>query len=64
MTEESGVTTAGGFTDELRSLLAEAHRNGVDIEGGWLVQSPSEEMPDWDIEIWQVEHTDEGTDES
>ncbi|MFC6824559.1 hypothetical protein [Halopelagius fulvigenes] len=64
MTRESGVTTAGGFTDALGDLLEEAHRNGVDIEGGWLVQSSAEEVPDWDIEIWRVEHADEETSES
>lgn len=63
MTNERGVTTAGGFTDELRELLEEAHRNGVEIEGGWLVQSPAEGVPDWDVEIWRVEHADQETDE-
>lgn len=63
MTREQGgdVTTAGEFRDELRSLLSEATENGVDVEGGWLVQSWAEEIPDWDIEIWRVEHADTET---
>lgn len=58
---EGEVTTAGEFTDELRGLLSEAAENGVDVEGGWLVQSPAEETQDWDIEIWRVEHADTET---
>ena len=63
MTEEreGDVTTTGEITDELRSLLSEATENGVDVEGGWLVRSPAEETPDWDIEIWRVEHADAET---
>lgn len=60
MTRERGktVTTTGAFTDELQSLLSEAVENGIDVEGGWLVQSPSDERPDWDVEIWRVERGD------
>lgn len=63
MTKNCGgeITTTGEFTDELRSLLSEAIENGVDVEGGWLVQSLDEETPDWDIEIWRVQHTDRKT---
>lgn len=63
MTREQGggVSTAGEFTDELRRLLSEATENGVDVEGGWLVRSRDEETPDWDVEIWRVEHADAET---
>jgi hypothetical protein len=61
MTNETGRDAAAveRFTEALREAVAEAYRNGVDVEGGWLVRSSARDVPDWDIEIWRVEHAED-----
>lgn len=37
----------------LRSLLIQAHVNGIDVEGGWdCTNGP--EHPDWDVVVTEV----------
>lgn len=47
--------------EALSELLQSAYENGIDPEGGWVVQGDSDE-PDWDIHITKVQRTP--TDES
>ncbi|MGA9399372.1 hypothetical protein [Haladaptatus sp.] len=52
------VTTADRFTALLEATLAAAYRNDIDVEGGWLIESASSDIPNWDIEIWRTENPD------
>lgn len=52
------VTTTDRFTALLEATLATAYRNDIDVEGGWLIESPSSDVPNWDIEIWRTENPD------
>lgn len=49
-----GPTTKQEFTSRLDSLLRSAHRNGVEIEGGWAVRTDETNQPDWGVEIYEV----------
>jgi hypothetical protein len=56
MTNETDIVvdSSDRFTAVLEAALANAHRNDVDVEGGWLIESSSSDGPNWDIEIWQA----------
>lgn len=62
MSEPKRVETTDRFAAELAALVTAAHRNGVAVEGGWLVRTP-EDVPNWDVEIWRVEESDASEDE-
>ncbi len=57
MTDETDIVvdSSDRFTAVLEAALAAAHRNDIDVEGGWLIESSSSEVPNWDIEIWRAE---------
>ena len=57
MTDETDIVidSSDRFTAVLEAALADAHRNDIDVEGGWLIESSSSDVPNWDIEIWQTE---------
>lgn len=54
MTSENDpeIDSVETFVCELEDLLEEAHRNDIAIEGGWLVETLAEDVPNWDLEIW------------
>lgn len=56
MTSETNaqVDSQESFLTALESVLIEARQNDVDIEGGWLIESPHNDH-NWDVEIWPVE---------
>ncbi|MFH5797042.1 hypothetical protein [Haladaptatus sp. CMAA 1911] len=56
MTDETDIEidSSDRFTAVLEAALAAAHRNDIDVEGGWLIESPSSDVPNWDVEIWQT----------
>lgn len=49
-----GPTTEREFHDGLGTLLRQAHKNGVDVEGGWEYRHMEPELPDWGVEIYVV----------
>lgn len=55
--DETPVTPADLQT-ELRSLLRQAHANGVDVRGGWDCLN-GELYPDWDVVVTEVRTTGE-----
>lgn len=50
----NGPTTEEEFQEQLASLIRAAHATGVDVEGGWMDRTESEDLPDWGIEIYEV----------
>ncbi len=53
------VDSIDRFTALLEATIAAAYRNDINIEGGWLIESPpSSDLPNWDIEIWRTEAPD------
>ena len=48
-----GPSTDSEFNDKLGALLVRAHRNGVDVGGGWAFRNDGDD-PDWGIEIYEV----------
>ena len=54
MTSENDpeIESVETFVIELESILKEAHRNDIAIEGGWLIETSAEDVPNWDLEIW------------
>ena len=47
-------TTDSEFGDRLGSLIRAAHRNGIDVEGGWAFRNDGGDDPDWGVEIYEV----------
>lgn len=47
-------TTEAEFERLLLELVRAAHKNNVDVEGGWLDRNPDPDLPDWGIEIHEV----------
>lgn len=41
------------FNQQLGDLIAGAHHNGVDVEGGWAHRGGAED-PNWGVEIYRV----------
>ena len=58
------IDDAAAFESALQHLVRTAAQNGVRVTGGWVVQSPSEEAPDWDVHITDIVRRNEGTDRS
>jgi hypothetical protein len=48
------ITTHADLTLAIAELLDSAYRNGLDVEGGWAVPTPSDDVPNFDVEIWQL----------
>lgn len=53
MTSDNTITTAEEFNAALIELVHRAHRQGINIEGGWERQTPVE-SPNWDIAILEL----------
>lgn len=47
------------FKDALHTVLTGAVENGVSIEGGWKVTTEHNNTSHWDVQITEVEYTDE-----
>lgn len=62
MTDDSSSTTQvtdeSGFNDRLRELLIRAHKNDVDVEGGWECRNHDDSVPDWDVDVITLEDND------
>lgn len=54
-----GPATADEFEEALGTLLQQAHRNGVDVEGGWEFGDGTT-YPSWGIEIYAVSQSTGG----
>lgn len=52
--EESVPTTRQELNAELKSLLARAYDNDIQVKGGWECRNGNE-YPDWDVVIAEVE---------
>ena len=52
------VDSSDRLSAVLAATLASAHRNDLEIEGGWLIESPSSDIPNWDIEIWRTKSSE------
>lgn len=52
--DDAEIDTIDAFRRELGRVLEEAHRNGVDVEGGWDVTTEAADAPNWDVELWRV----------
>lgn len=48
------LANAAAFESALQALVHTAAQNGVGVTGGWPVESPSAELPDWDVHITEV----------
>lgn len=53
MTPDNTITTAEEFNTALIELVHRAHKQGINIEGGWECQTPVE-SPNWDIVILEL----------
>lgn len=47
------ITSVGAFNEALTRLLQTAHRNGVEIEGGWECRNEGL-IPDWEAVIAEL----------
>ncbi|WP_254537632.1 hypothetical protein [Halomarina litorea] len=54
----SSIDSEQDFAEALRSLVREADRNGVAIEGGWVVTGP-DDAPGWDVEVVELASGDD-----
>ena len=56
MTSETdpSVDTPESFRAALEEVMTEAQRQGVALEGGWLIETDSD-GPNLDVEIWPVD---------
>lgn len=52
--EDDGPTTEAELLAALRSLLRQAHANGVEVEGGWACPNGADH-PAWDVVVTEVE---------
>lgn len=52
--EETPPTSKAQLNAELKALLLSAHKNGLDVEGGFACRN-GVEHPDWDIIVTEVE---------
>ena len=52
---EFDPTTRVEFETLVKQLIYAAHDNGIDVEDGIDVQNPSQEIPDWTVEIARLE---------
>lgn len=48
------IGSSEAFIAELGLMLEEAYQSDIDVEGGWTIHASSTNIPDWDVEIWQV----------
>ncbi len=55
--EGSSLTSKEELNAELKALLLEAYRSGIDVEGGFECRN-GVEHPDWDVIVTEVEKTD------
>lgn len=51
------MTTPDDFREALTRLLAEAHENNIDIEGGWTCRHP-DGNPSWDATVVELAERD------
>ena len=47
------------FARRLREVVLDAHRAGVDVEGGWPVLNEDSTLPDWDVVIVELAKPDQ-----
>ena len=59
--KETGPTNSQELNEELKSLLRQAHDNGIGIDGGWECRN-GPEHPDWDVLITEVTKTEQTDD--
>ncbi|WP_266078610.1 hypothetical protein [Haladaptatus caseinilyticus] len=52
------ITSADSFITAIESILVEAYRHDIDVEGGWFIQPNIDSVPGWDVEIWLVQRDD------
>ncbi len=52
--DESSLASKAELKAEIRALLREAHKNGIDVEGGFECRN-GDEHPDWDVIVTEVE---------
>lgn len=50
-----GPTTDREFLEQLAALVRRAHRNGLEVTGGWDVRDNGRGVPEWGVEIFEVE---------
>jgi len=48
------ITDDVTFESALQILVQTAARNGIGVAGGWSVESPSTEFPDWEVVITEL----------
>lgn len=58
MVADDSIESDEAFNRQLKTLLDEAASNGVELEGGWPVQTDTSDIPDWDIEITALAESD------
>ena len=50
---DSSITTEEELDTALKVLLSDAHENGIDPEGSWVVQNGSA-APDWEVQVFEL----------
>lgn len=39
----------------MTEILAEAHANDIEIEGGWTLRTGTGTVPDLEVQVWEIE---------
>lgn len=60
-TPTGGPTSKDELNEAFGALVCSAHQNGVDVTGGYDVRN-RDDVPNWGIEVYVVEKSDDATD--
>lgn len=59
---EGIVADEAAFEAALQAFVQTAAQNGIAVPGGWHVESPSSEFPDWEVVITEFADRTENID--